>query len=251
MASFGENLRRERESRGVGLREVADTTKISLRFLQALEQDRVDILPGGIFRRAFVRQYARHLGLDAERLVAEFVYAHEEHAPPPPAVADRRGSGLRTALGVAAVLGAVALLLVLRPIPERLLPATSASSLAVVQPARTSDRVYPPPSLAPTPAPEGLVLTLAARQDCWVSARVDGRTVLERVLTGGERHTIEANGEIVLSVGNAGALQFTVNDRPGVPLGRSGEVRRGIVITRESLPSLVLDTPHSAAPPRS
>src|SRR5258708_17179959 len=76
MASFGENLRRERELRGIDLREMADATKISIRFLQALEQDRVDILPGGIFPRAFVRQYAKYLGLDPERLVAGFVYSH-------------------------------------------------------------------------------------------------------------------------------------------------------------------------------
>ena len=54
MASFGENLRRERELRGVSLREIAEATKISVRFLQALEQDRVDVLPGGLFPRAFV-----------------------------------------------------------------------------------------------------------------------------------------------------------------------------------------------------
>ena len=49
MGSFGENLRRERELRGVSLREIADGTKITLRFLQALEEDRVDVLPGGLF----------------------------------------------------------------------------------------------------------------------------------------------------------------------------------------------------------
>ena len=47
--SFGENLRRERELRGIELRDIADATKISMRFLQALEQDRPEILPGGIF----------------------------------------------------------------------------------------------------------------------------------------------------------------------------------------------------------
>ena len=76
MASFGENLRRERELRGVDLHEMAEATKISIRFLQALEQDRVDVLPGGIFPRAFVRQYGKYLGLDPERLVAEFVFAY-------------------------------------------------------------------------------------------------------------------------------------------------------------------------------
>ena len=83
MASFGENLRRERELRGVALRDIADATKISMRFLQALEQDRVDVLPGGIFQRSFVRQYAKHLGLDPDRMVTEFdhVYGPEPAVP--------------------------------------------------------------------------------------------------------------------------------------------------------------------------
>src|SRR4029450_13585399 len=88
MASFGENLRRERELRGIDLRDIADATKNSVRFLQALEQDRLDILPGGIFRRAFVRQYARSVGLDPERLVAEFIYAHGDDRAERPAAAD-------------------------------------------------------------------------------------------------------------------------------------------------------------------
>src|SRR5512139_1262453 len=90
MGSFGDKLRTERELRGVSLREIADGTKISVRFLQALEEDRLDVLPGGIFPRAFVKQYALFLGLDAERTVADFVSAHGEepaerkaHAGPP------------------------------------------------------------------------------------------------------------------------------------------------------------------------
>ena len=81
MGSFGENLRRERELRGVSLREIAEGTKISLRFLQALEEDRVDVLPGGLFPRAFVKQYAVFLGLDVDKAVADFVASHAE-APP-------------------------------------------------------------------------------------------------------------------------------------------------------------------------
>ena len=87
MASFGENLRRERELRGVSLREVAEATKISLRFLEAFEKDRIDLLPGGLFQRAFVRQYAEFLGLDPEKTVSEFLYEHREAGPekaPPP-----------------------------------------------------------------------------------------------------------------------------------------------------------------------
>jgi cytoskeleton protein RodZ len=86
---------------------------------------------------------------------------------------------------------------------------------------------------------DALVLTLRAQQDCWVEVRADGQTVLNRVLTGGETATLEAHGQIVLSVGNAGGLAFRVNDRPGMPLGKSGEVKRNIVITRDNIPSLV------------
>ena len=59
------------------------------------------------------------------------------------------------------------------------------------------------------------------------------------MLAEGETQTLEARGEIVLSVGNAGGLSVRVNDRPALPLGRSGEVRKNIVITRQNLPSLV------------
>jgi cytoskeleton protein RodZ len=72
MASFGESLRREREMRGVSLEEISATTKISLRFLQALEADDFAKVPGGLFARSFLRSYASYLGLDTERLLAEY-----------------------------------------------------------------------------------------------------------------------------------------------------------------------------------
>ena len=72
MSAFGENLRREREMRGVTLEEISSATKISLRFLDAIERDDFGKLPGGIFVRSFIRSYARYLGLDEERVVADF-----------------------------------------------------------------------------------------------------------------------------------------------------------------------------------
>src|SRR6185295_9103037 len=81
MGGFGDKLRREREMRGVSLREIADGTKIGIGFLQALEEDRVEALPGGLFPRAFVKQYALFLGLDPDKTVADFVAAHGDLAP--------------------------------------------------------------------------------------------------------------------------------------------------------------------------
>ena len=72
MATFGENLRREREMRGVTLEEISESTKISTRLLNALETDRFSELPGGIFTRNFIRAYAQYLGLDEEHALSEF-----------------------------------------------------------------------------------------------------------------------------------------------------------------------------------
>jgi cytoskeleton protein RodZ len=246
MASFGEKLRLEREMRGVSLREIAETTKISLRFLQALEEDRVEVLPGGLFPRAFVKQYAQFLGLDADKLAGEFAHAHAElpveRRPTLPIAARRpRVTPIQVLLGVAAV---VVVALALRHGGE---PQNRARSQPTAPPAAgasavlPTDRVYPSPhtlAAAATPA-DGLVLSLTAQQECWVEARADGETVINRVLAEGETETLEAHGEIVLSVGNAGGLRVRVNDRPALPLGRSGEVRKNIVITKQSLPSLV------------
>jgi len=72
MGDFGQNLRREREARGVALEDISRATKISVRLLQAIEDEEFERLPGGIFNVNFVRQYARQLGLDDEKIVSEY-----------------------------------------------------------------------------------------------------------------------------------------------------------------------------------
>jgi transcriptional regulator with XRE-family HTH domain len=69
---FGEHLKREREMRGVSLEEVSAATRISTRFLEAIENEKWDQLPGGVFNRGFIRSIARFLGLDEDGLVAEY-----------------------------------------------------------------------------------------------------------------------------------------------------------------------------------
>jgi cytoskeleton protein RodZ len=75
MGSFGERLQREREMRSISLDEIADSTKISTRFLRALETEDFKKLPGGIFNKGFVRAYAKYLGIDEEQAVTDFVAA--------------------------------------------------------------------------------------------------------------------------------------------------------------------------------
>ena len=67
MALFGQNLRQARQARNITLQEIAATTKVSSRALQALEDEHFELLPGGVFNKGFVRAYARCVGLDEEK----------------------------------------------------------------------------------------------------------------------------------------------------------------------------------------
>ena len=70
---FGAKLRATRERRGVSLRQIAVSTKISVGALQALESNDLERLPGGIFTRAFVRSFASEVGLNPEEAVRDFL----------------------------------------------------------------------------------------------------------------------------------------------------------------------------------
>ena len=72
-ADFGTRLRQARERKGVTLREIANRTKISIGVLESLERSDISRLPGGIFSRAFVRSYAKEVGLDPDTTVEEFI----------------------------------------------------------------------------------------------------------------------------------------------------------------------------------
>jgi cytoskeletal protein RodZ len=82
--TFGERLKRERELREVSLKEVTAGTRIGPRFLEALENEEWEKLPGGVFNRGFVRAIARYLGLDEENLLAEYDMARGEQSMPAP-----------------------------------------------------------------------------------------------------------------------------------------------------------------------
>ncbi len=71
--SFGEELKRERELREITLREVSESTKISLRYLEALERNAFESLPGGVFNRGFVRAYSQFIGIDPESMVDAYI----------------------------------------------------------------------------------------------------------------------------------------------------------------------------------
>ncbi len=72
MTSLGLALKEEREARNISIEEIASATKIVLRYIEALENDRFDIMPGGFFIKGIIRTYARTIGLNEEEVLARY-----------------------------------------------------------------------------------------------------------------------------------------------------------------------------------
>lgn len=142
MESIGTYLRRGREQRGIALEEVADTTRIPVKTLEAMESGRFDDLPGDTFVKGFLRSYARAVGLRPEDVLSRYgveIRARDVQPVPvrlsvPPSDRGRR-FGLAIALVVFAILATLAMSFLLRPRtqerPEQLSDATSAQSLTL------------------------------------------------------------------------------------------------------------------------
>ena len=162
MTDFGGKLRQARERRGISLRQIAASTKISVAALEALERNDFSRLPGGIFSRAFVRSYAAEVGLDPDETVHEFI--ERFHGAPQPAsapsapVADEE-SNFESQQRMAGVV--LRLLLISVPIAGAILYFTlrqraaepAASELvAAVEPERAPET--PAPAAAPVASPQ-------------------------------------------------------------------------------------------------
>ena len=107
---FGERLKRERELREVTLEEITSATRIGPRFLEALENEDWEKLPGGVFNRGFVRSVARYLGLDEEAFLAEYDLAHGTQVAPADERPEQRIPSPPKWLPAAIVIGVLVLL---------------------------------------------------------------------------------------------------------------------------------------------
>ena len=110
-ADFGSRMRHTREQRGVSLRQIAQTTKLSVSALEALERNDISRLPGGIFSRAFVRSYAAEIGADPEETVRDFLtqFPHESvTASGPHALVDEGSRSLQFMAGAMMIAATVA-----------------------------------------------------------------------------------------------------------------------------------------------
>ena len=213
--SFGETLRRERELRGISLHEIAEATKISVRFLQALEQD-LDI-PPGIFPRAFVAVRPPHRA-DAERWLP--IPVPSQRAP---WAAGPRGSAGRRAGGdLPRARGRAALLLTLRR-PGRAGRAVRADPPRPLRPGGRVDRRRAQARHHSRFRLPKVCVTLTAQQ-VLVGVRARG----DRVQPGAKRGETEtlARPGVARPVVATRAASPSVSTTAPAPLGRSGEVRK-------------------------
>lgn len=241
---FGQTLKEAREKRGLTLEAAEEATKIRRRYLKALEEENIKLLPEEVYSVGFLKNYARFLGLDPEPLVHELKNLYPptreeplEYVPPVQAPLRRRRPFL---LAVVILIAAALAVYLFREAP----PANEPPP-AYEPPAAEEDTSVPPPA-NPDPAgtgvflpedtgqetgpPEGLTVELAVpdlpRADCWVQVWVDGQEVFQGTMTSGQVKVFEAGELVEVTMGDAGELKVKVNDQDLGLQGKPGEVVR-------------------------
>jgi cytoskeleton protein RodZ len=310
--SFGGDLRRERELRGISLDEISRETKISVRLLEAMELDRFDLLPGGIFRKAFVRNYANYIGLNEEKVLQE--YALQVESEEKGSTQEAKGmtaSSLSKVPASQSVKVVLTLLLVIvslagsawyfqrsarrnqvnleasklkassqQPLSPSSQPPLSSQQPPVsspgVAPATVSDSTGSPgpttpvsmpattgqdlrvlgelakkpeaPVTTPGPGKEGdkptgeLSLKVKVLQETWMSVESGDSTLYSGLLYPEQTRSFSLQQQLKITLGNAGGVQFSVNNQPLAPVGKPGEVRV-VVINAENYHQLLVPGP--------
>ncbi len=102
-------------------------------------------------------------------------------------------------------------------------PAPTSSATGVPAPPAIARTAPPPPGVVPA-AGDHLTVSLSAKRPCWVSATVDGKKTIERLLQPGDQQTIDVRREMVLTAGDASAITLSLNGVEARPLGKTGDV---------------------------
>ncbi|HEX8919871.1 MAG TPA: helix-turn-helix transcriptional regulator [Pyrinomonadaceae bacterium] len=232
-ASFGEELRLAREARGITLRHISDQTRISIRYLEAIESNNYKRLPGGIYNRNFIKAYAKLIGFDEEEAIEGYLRTAREQGDPADEVITTpyrshvyTDGGTRSPL--VTVLLAILILAVLSLGVYAMLHWYQRRDAARNAPAQppvptgtqsVNPSTAPPSNTAPTPAPptDQFHIELTARgEDVWVSAQVDDNKKARGILLEPdktEKIDPAARLRIQYAPVKAKALEVTINGR--------------------------------------
>jgi cytoskeletal protein RodZ len=269
-ASLGGYLRSLREAKGGSLEDMARSTRVGIRHLEALEEERLVDLPSPVFVRGFIRAYCGFLRESPdpalgryEALLGTRAAAQAASAPPGPRNT-WAGSSVVVGLVLLVVLGAGLILVNLSvkksggtsvataktespapapvvppappaPAPAPPAPAPSAATEPVrATPPPTSSASTPPPATRPTSGAAvtgGQRLVIRAVEPTWVRVQTDEGRVAEELLPAGASREWAAERRFLLTIGNAGGVELTLNGRALPSLGP-----KGTVIQRLELP---------------
>ncbi len=253
MISIGPELKLIREKRGISLLEISASTKVGRRYLEALEQDRLDLFPGAFFAKGIIRTYARAVGLDEQETVDRYIRAGllGEAEPPrsialpsPPKHVHR---ALFAGLAILVVAGLTfGLYSLIKPGKSPAAPAPSTSAVVPdttpVVPAPVPETRASEPGTsteasqvpAPPPAASGLAFEFTVTAPTWIQVYADGSLQVDGIKLAGARFQVRAEKELVLNLGNAGGLAAVLNGKPLRPFGRSGAVVKNIRVTADN-----------------
>lgn len=235
-------LRAARERAGLTVEAISARTKIAVPLVRAIESGEFERLPGEFYIRAFLKAYAREVGIPPDEAAAAYTAEHHGDGemasgdlpvePPPPRVARiPAGSPLRLVHGARteamAIVGVALLLLALvtanRTPPRHENPrasgavGTSGATQAAPSPTDRAPQAETPP--------DKLVIEIVPSAPIWVTSATDGIRRFSRLLAPGERVTLEARSALSFRIGNAVAFNYKINGVPGKSLGGPDEVR--------------------------
>ncbi len=267
MGSIGETLKSAREAKGISLRKAEEDTKIRKKYLQALEEGNYDILPGRVYAKGFLRNYANYLGLDQEEILMEYkllgtpVRETYQESKFHKKVLRRRNnrSNRRTYLMTAVIALLAIITLVAYGYMTKNKEGQGLQDKGKVPPTEQTDNnrgqapdesgdgpgadenpgqqpdVPGEPGTPPVGQNEGpgsednvrqnvVTITLRGKdQVCWTDVRVDGENTFTGNLSPGEEKKFTGS-KIVLTLGNAGAVEVVKDGTSLGVLGEYGEV---------------------------
>jgi cytoskeleton protein RodZ len=244
---IGAELRAAREAKGMSLGTLAQRTRVQPRALAAIEINDLSAIPPRPFGRGFVRAYAAEVDLDPDRTVQNY-FAQFPPTQPPPQPPRRRSSlttafdppsqwtGLGSAVTILLLVVVVAIVIGRNDTSkDRVLAKSSNEARDAVGTAGKSPRASVPPAVLTSapPASAGqaveptppLRLAFSVTRACWVAATADGQRTIYRIVQSGEKVNVDAQRDIAVRFGDAGAVAWSINGRPGSALGDAGVVR--------------------------
>jgi len=254
----GQILTRTRCHYGLSLADVESALRIRTSQLSALEEGRIDQLPGRVYAIGFVRAYSEFLGLDGDKMVylfksqmignkpkpeLSFPVSASESKSPNPFILLGSFAGLALMIGLYMTTATGRVETASIPVPPAAVQTAAAELFGPVVPADLA-------VIAPAAGIEGPVerVVIEARDNAWVEIRnQDGDAILSRILKEGDSYIVPDETGLVMDTGNIGVLDIVVDGAMIEPLGEPGDVRRSVSLDPDSLVPTISGMPDDGA----